>query len=173
PQDRYRILRALEVLEVTGKPLSQIHAEFQKEDLSLPIRWVGLTRPRPLQEAALKKRIQQMFQDGWLAEVQDLLSQGLKDWSPLQSVGYREILDFLQWDSKATLDSPKKIAADLSTLQDLITTRHMQLSKKQMTWFRRLPPDKTRWFDADIERLEAEKYLSNLIDHLALPLDPI
>lgn len=162
PQDRYRILRALEVLEVTGKPLSQIHSDFQREDLSLPIRWIGLNRPRALQETALQKRIQQMFSLGWLDEVQELLDQGLGPWAPLQSVGYREIVDFLQ------APAPQ---IDLLGLQKLITIRHMQLSKKQMTWFRRLPEATTQWFDSDVQKTEAQDYLSQMISHLAPPLD--
>jgi len=125
--DPQRILRALEVIELTGQPLSHLQREGRGEPL--PYRVVKLVRA-PRDREALHRRIAQRFramlEAGFETEVRGLLARG--DLSPslpaLRSVGYRQMLNFLL--GMCTKDQMVERA--------VIATR--QLAKRQFTWLR-------------------------------------
>ena len=140
PKDRYRIVRALTIMERENKTLSQIKKEFQQEKLKWPYIKVGLFLPK---EELLKKvstRTNQMLQQGWIEEVEQLLKKGLKDWKALNSIGYKEIQLYLKGQLKK------------EDLRYSIITSTMKLAKKQKTWFKK---DKSiQWFDAKTSPLK-------------------
>lgn len=125
--DPQRTLRALEVIEITGRPLSVLHAEERGDPL--PYRIVKLVRA-PLDRALLHQRIEarfrQMLDEGLEAEVRDLLSRG--DLSPelpsMRSVGYRQMLNYLLG----------AYSREEMVERSIIATR--QLAKRQFTWLR-------------------------------------
>ncbi|MCU7807939.1 MAG: tRNA (adenosine(37)-N6)-dimethylallyltransferase MiaA [Candidatus Thiodiazotropha sp. (ex Semelilucina semeliformis)] len=125
--DPQRILRALEVIEITGRPLSELHAENKREPL--PYRVLKLIRA-PEDRALLHRRIEQRFHQmlvaGFEDEVRGLLSQG--ELSPslpaMRSVGYRQMLNYLL----GTCSREEMIE------RAIIATR--QLAKRQFTWLR-------------------------------------
>ena len=125
--DPQRILRALEVIELTGRPLSQLQGEGR--GVPLPYRVVKLVRA-PRDRGELHRRIalrfQEMLESGFEAEVRRLLARG--DLSPslpaLRSVGYRQMLNFLL--GMCTKEQMMERA--------VIATR--QLAKRQFTWLR-------------------------------------
>ncbi len=127
PRDHYRIVRALDIIQATNKPLSQILADHQTQGprFPFPLLKIGLQRPKPELEAIIQARTKKMISDGLVQEVQTLTNDNLKDWEPLRSVGYKQCVDFLSNQISAT-DLPEKI-----------TQETMKLAKKQKTWFSR------------------------------------
>ncbi len=128
PNDPQRLQRALEVYEVSGKPLSAYHAEeADPESLPFSLHFMALI---PAQRAVLHKniahRLQSMLDRGFVDEVRALYDRGdLKPSLPaIRSVGYRQIWDYLAG------------AYDYQEMQyrALVATR--QLAKRQLTWLR-------------------------------------
>ncbi len=132
PNDAVRIVRALEVYATTGKPISQWQRRAESE---LPALKFGLTMPRNLLYQRIDARVDQMMAQGFLNEVQNLLSKGYnKDLPALKGLGYRHLIAHLM--GECTLDE-----AVARWKRD---TR--RFAKRQMTWFRREPV--IRWLDA-------------------------
>ncbi len=126
PNDRRRVVRALEVATLTGRPLS----DFQKEhDTRGPegVPVFALARPRKEICDRIDRRVVQMFEAGLVDEVRALITgpRPLHN-VPAQGVGYREVIDFL--NGRITL---KEAVAN-------IQARTRQFAKRQGTWFRGL-----------------------------------
>ena len=137
-QDRYRIIRALEVIRGTGKKWSDIQTDFSHETrlgpFSAPCVKIGLFRERESLRGIVAARVNRMLDAGWVDEVERLRKAGLGQWAPLQSVGYRQVQGYLDGQFSR------------GEMTELIVTATMQLAKRQMTWFRRDP--EIQWFDA-------------------------
>jgi len=125
PNDAVRIVRALEVYEMTGRPIS----EWQRRaDSELPALKFGLTMPRPLLYRRIEERVDQMMAQGFLQEVRNLLSKGYnKDLPALKGLGYRHLVAHLMGEMGLE-EAVKRWKRD---------TR--RFAKRQMTWFRREP----------------------------------
>jgi len=140
PKDRYRILRALSIIKKEKKTLTQIKKEFQPEQLKWPYIKVGLFLPKENLLERVIARTNQMLKQGWVEETERLLKQGLKNWKPLSSVGYKEIQLYLEGQIKK------------EDLAPAIVSSTMKLAKKQKTWFKK---DKSiQWFDARLPPLK-------------------
>jgi tRNA dimethylallyltransferase len=126
PHDRRRIVRALEVIGTTGRPLSQFQSEHS-HPAPAGVAVFALQRPRAELGARIDGRVVQMFSDGLVAEVR-ALEAGARPPGPVaaQGVGYREVLDHLA--GRAPLD--QTIAR--------VQIRSRQFAKRQATWFRGL-----------------------------------
>ena len=116
-----RVVRALEVCLVSGRPLSSFKSGGKKRDFE--IEKIGLERPREELYARIDRRVLNMMEDGLVEEVRSLLPY--RNLQALQTVGYKEIFDYL--DNKSTLDEAVRLIQR--------NTRHY--AKKQMTWWRR------------------------------------
>ncbi|HVK61369.1 MAG TPA: tRNA (adenosine(37)-N6)-dimethylallyltransferase MiaA [Bdellovibrionales bacterium] len=146
--DHYRIVRALEVLRHHGgrETLSEIRAKLLKSGPTsgFTTKKIGLFRKRDVLRQKVTMRVRLMMTAGFIEEVESLRARGLASWSPLSSVGYKEVQAFLEGSL------PK------NQLEDAIVTSTMQLAKRQMTWFRRDP--EVTWFDADENWPEAVRF---------------
>lgn len=131
PNDHYRLGRAIEMIRAHGRSVTEIEEEFRKfqAPFPYPLLKIGIKIDREILRERVRLRTQEMLDRDWVGEVQDLLDEGLKDWAPLSSVGYREIVQFLE----------QKSDKNLKNLEDLIIQSTMQLAKKQRTWFQRDP----------------------------------
>ncbi|HXO22596.1 MAG TPA: tRNA (adenosine(37)-N6)-dimethylallyltransferase MiaA [Thermoanaerobaculia bacterium] len=148
PGDTQRVLRALEVAAVTGRPLSAWIARqpFGKERTSAIA--VGLTLPRALLYDEIAGRVARMLERGWVREVESLLGRGLDPSLPaFQAIGYRQLVLHVQ--GEWSLD---RAASD--TIQ---ATR--RFAKRQETWFRKEP---VTWFAA----LAPEERFQRVLDHV-------
>jgi tRNA dimethylallyltransferase len=127
PNDTRRIIRALEVYEKTGRPISQWQKQFQTGRPAEHCRVFVLDWPRPALYARIDQRVEAMFTEGLVEEVRNLLAQS----QPLsktarQAVGYREVIEHL--------GGGRQLTDTIALLQ-----RHTrQLAKRQATWFRSL-----------------------------------
>ena len=115
-----RVVRALEVCMVSGRPLSSFKSGGKKRDFE--IEKIGLERPREELYARIDRRVLKMMDEGLVDEVRSLLPY--RDCQALQTVGYKEIFDYL--DNKIPLDEAVRLIQR--------NTRHY--AKKQMTWWR-------------------------------------
>ena len=136
PHDTFRIVRALEIYEITGHPISAYHQEHQLAPPLFDVLKIGLSRQREVLYERINRRVDLMIEEGLVDEVKSLLKRGYSsELKPLQSIGYRHIVDFfeghLSWED--TLQSLK---------QD--TRRY---AKRQMTWFN--ADSQVKWMDAD------------------------
>ena len=123
--DRYRILRSLAIIKSEGCSVSEIKRQFFQEKLPWACLKIGLDISRDELVKRVEKRTHNMLKSGLIEEVEDLLSRGLENWKPLQSVGYRESVLFLKG----------KLSKD--TLYSQIVQNTLSLAKKQKKWFQR------------------------------------
>lgn len=125
PNDLVRIVRALEVFEITGSPISRLHREYREAKPPLNAVQVALDVPRAALYDRIDRRVDEMIAAGWIEEVKALLEAGHRDdIFRLKPQGYRELAAHL--DGECTLEE---------TL-DLIKQNTRRLAKRQLTWFR-------------------------------------
>ncbi len=142
PGDLKRIVRALEVFEVTGRPLSVHHAEHRLAEPSFEALKLGLAPPRAVLYAAIERRFGAMLAAGLVEEVRRLLAVGPSSNAPVfDAIGYRQIAAFLRGE----LGLEDAIA--------LAKRESRRLAKRQLTWFRRDPA--IRWLDPEGAEEEA------------------
>lgn len=141
PNDRQRIIRALEVFEATEKKMSEWQQEHGFKESPFETLKIGLNRDREELYKLINNRCDKMIADGLVEEVKGLLDKGYNlDLKALQSVGYRHVGLFLS-GSKNLEDAVYLMKRD---------TRH--LAKRQLTWFR--SDKEIRWFHPEKERKE-------------------
>lgn len=150
PQDRYRIVRALEAMATlsSGQTLTSVREAFDRRAQGRfgkrRLATIGLRSPKADLERRVRKRVQTMLQQGLLNEVEAVAAAGLLERPALQSVGYKQCLTYRQ----APLAE-----RSLARLEDEIVQATLKLAKKQRTWFTR--DKETHWFDAETQRREA------------------
>lgn len=139
PNDRYRIVRALEVFETTGKRMSQWQKEHGFPESTFEILKVGLNRERQELYELINRRCDEMIAHGLVEEVKGLAAKGYGlDLPALQSVGYKQIGLYLRGE----------LALDKAIALVKRDTRH--LAKRQLTWFR--ADKEIVWFHPEGER---------------------
>ena len=143
PNDVKRVVRALEVYRLTGKPISERQREFSAPPLVSPGRVFILTWRRESLYARIERRVDLMMASGFLAEVERLtaLERPMSATSS-QAVGYRELAEVLRGET---------------TLEDAVVKikQHTRnLAKRQETGFRSLERDGARRVDADGKTLD-------------------
>jgi len=135
PSDEKRIVRALEVWELTGVPLSKIHSRGARPLDVDDITVVALDAPRRWLADRIEERTRRMVAAGLLAETRDLLAK-VKNAAapPLNAIGYRQMVQLLQGE----------LDAETAFARVVRETGH--LAKKQRTWFKN--ERRAVWLDA-------------------------
>jgi tRNA dimethylallyltransferase len=118
-----RVVRALEVCLMTGKPFSSFKTS-QKKKRDFQIEKIGLTRPREVLYDRINRRVLQMIDDGLVDEVRSLV--GYRDLAALQTVGYKEIFD---WFDGTTESLDKAV--------ELIQRNTRRYAKRQLSYWGR------------------------------------
>ena len=127
-QNARRVIRALEVIRLTGKPFSEQRAEWQSPSTlnSQPSTLLGLQRSPPDLHSRINARVDEMFARGLVEETRALLQQGLEqNKTAMQAIGYRQVVEHLRGE--------RSLAETIA----LAKLRTRQFAKRQMTWFRR------------------------------------
>jgi len=128
PNDIYRIIRALEVFEISGNPISKRHREHRFSELRYRVLKLGLYLDREALYKRIDQRVDMMISEGLIEEVRAILKQGYSpDLKSMKAIGYSHVIDHLM--GNCSLDNAVK------TLKR--DTR--RYSKRQMTWFRADP----------------------------------
>ncbi len=126
PADRQRILRALEVHELTGVPLTE-HWRRQETAPRYRAILVAPQRERAELYARIETRVDRMFTSGLVQEVESLLASGVPSSShAMKAIGYREVADHLE--GRLPLEEAVRLTK--------VATRH--LAKRQITWLRHM-----------------------------------
>ena len=150
PRDLFRTIRALEVLDSTGIPISfyrEQHRFGERPYLTLKI---GLETNRVVLYHRIEQRVDQMIERGFLQEVQGLMEMGYgAELKPMQSLGYKQMVQFLLKRS-GWAEAVREMKRD---------TRHY--AKRQLTWFKANP--EVHWRDVSTDRekvfLEVKSFL--------------
>ena len=124
PNDAFRIIRALEVYELTGKTISEWHRAHRFADRPFRVLKIGLCMDREILYCRIDQRVDDMVRAGLVDEVKRLLGMGYAaDLRSLRAIGYRHMVDFIEgrfsWD-----EALRTFKRD--------TRRY---AKRQMTWF--------------------------------------
>ncbi len=128
PNDRQKLIRALEMIVLTGETASALQGRPRDTLTGMQVVKLGLTPPRPLLNDRLNKRCVSMFDHGLIEEVGSLLAAGYPSGSKaLQSLGYKQAIMVVAGE-----------ASRVSALEECqVKTR--QYAKRQLTWFRKEP----------------------------------
>jgi tRNA dimethylallyltransferase len=126
PNDLTRIIRALEVFELTGITITQHHENHQKQGGFRDALTYVINPPKDILEQRIRKRALLMLEDGFVDEVKNLLDMGYCcELRSMQSVGYKQVCDFL------------KGGISENDLYESIVKAHMKYVKHQKTWFKK------------------------------------
>ncbi|MFB9378013.1 tRNA (adenosine(37)-N6)-dimethylallyltransferase MiaA [Kineococcus gynurae] len=149
PSNGRRIVRALEVGELTGQPFA---ASLPAPTPALPHVTIGLAVPREQLDARIDGRVRRMWDAGLVAEVEELLTRGLRDGrTASRALGYAQVIEAL--DGRTT-------EAEAAELTARLTRR---FARKQESWFRRDPG--VLWLDAPDGR-DAPSLAAEALDRL-------
>ena len=143
PNDRKRIVRALEVYEITGKPISSLQEQFEAEKSIHNWNIIGLRREKTVENKQINARVKKMIDSGLVDEVKSLLAED----KPLSqqarcAIGYAEIIEYL--DGRITLDDAI----------ELIKKNTRRLAKNQRTWFKTFK--NVNWLDIEEDKSPEE-----------------
>jgi tRNA dimethylallyltransferase len=138
PNDSKRIVRALEVYKITGKPISSFQKQWEKREIQHDWTIVGLRRERTDANSRINRRVKRMISDGLVDEVKSLLDEG----RPLSkqarcAIGYAEIIEYLNG------------RMNLEDATELIKKNTRRLAKSQRTWFKTFKD--VHWLDVEAD----------------------
>ncbi len=149
PNDRQRIIRALEVYHLTGKPISELQGRHRFKKQRYCSLKIVISRPRDELYRRINERVHQMITQGLVREVESLLEEGFSpQLNSMKSIGYQHIARYISGE------------ISLSRAVELLQRDTRRYAKRQLTWFR---GDKDyRWFTPqqyDEIREEIRKFL--------------
>jgi len=153
PNDPQRVQRALEVYELSGKPLSDFFDGSQARDLPYhQIKLIVAPHDRKVLHDIIAKRFHTMLEQGFIAEVEQLYQRGdLSEKMPsIRAVGYRQAWSYLQGED------------DLAGMTEKAIIATRQLAKRQFTWLRK-----------ETDALTFETGQRNLIDQVLNSIAPL
>ena len=157
-RDKKRLVRAMEVFQITGEPFSsfnQVYSEAQSTFRYDTVR-IGLCLPREHLYKRINERVDRMMQNGLLDEVVSLREQGLGiSYPSMQSIGYKQLLMYLDG------------TYSLSTAIEEIKKASRHLAKRQITWFKRDPG--ITWFDCteqDLAKTEIMNFVTKRLSNV-------
>jgi tRNA dimethylallyltransferase len=149
PNNLKRVIRALEVYYLTGKPISQLQSEM-KPEINFETVQIGLNWDRKKLYKRIEERVDMMIEQGLIEEVKRLRELGYdKNLNALQTVGYKEVFDYL--DGIISYDR----------MIYLIKRNSRRYAKRQLTWFRQ--DKRIIWIDVD-ERTDFNELADKVID---------
>ncbi len=138
PNDLRRIVRAMEVFEITGTPISELQRQWDRERTKHRCAFVGIRRKMEDQSHRTNMRVKRLVEMGWADECRALLAESTPlSTSARQALGYREMFDYIE--GSLTLEDAVE--------QIKIGTR--RFSKSQRTWFKRFRG--AHWFDVQAD----------------------
>mgnify|MGYP006280329297 FL=1 len=152
PADEYRTLRALEVYEASGRPLSSFPAPKElRDDLEMVL--VGLDRPREELYTRIEERVDAMMAAGLPEEVESLFEAGYQPSDPgMRGIGYREFCEAYVEEPSRGIAFSRYPAALLADISEAIKTNTRHYAKRQRTFLRSIPT--VEWVPAeDVERI--------------------
>ena len=162
--DTYRLLRALEVLRLSGRPLSSFEVSGANARQAAACRFilVGLSRPREELYRRIDARCAAMFAQGLPDEVRKLYDRGYTPRDPgLRAIGYREF--FVQGEPSGSPDEAGsyRLSNDIAGVQALVAQNSRRYAKRQITFFASLPG--VQWIEAGDDDAETADRVREII----------
>ncbi len=152
PNDQPKVQRALEVYQILGKPLSQVHGHHQFADQPYPFLLLGLTMDRKTLYRRIEDRVEWEIHKGLVQETQSLMDRGYdRQLGSMKGLGYRQFSGYLAGEYSYE-EAVRLLKRD---------TRHF--AKRQMTWFRKEP--QIHWLHLD-EKEIPEIAANRIVDHI-------
>lgn len=143
--DTKRIIRAIEIYEMTGKKMSENYSNFRKENDDFELVIIGLNRDRQKLYERINLRVDIMMENGLVDEVRDLLERGFtKDMTSMKAIGYKEVIEYIEGNM------------DYDEMVEILKRNSRRFAKRQLTWFRR--DERIKWFDYDEYENSEEMY---------------
>lgn len=133
--DRKKIIRAIEIIKSTGKPLAAC-----KKPPEFDVEWIGLNFPRTELYDRINKRVDLMIKNGLIEETQALLNKHGRIDNILYTIGYQEIVSYL--DGLLTLEEAT----------DKLKQNTRRYAKRQLTWFRKNPNIKWNFYPETLKK---------------------
>jgi tRNA dimethylallyltransferase len=128
PRDRKRLVRALEVYLLTGRPLTSHFAATASPLAGARVLDIGLNLPRPILRARVTQRVDDQFARGVVREVKDLLAAGVpRSAHAFSGLVYRQVLELIDG------------IRDEAATRELIVRENMRYARRQLIWFRKEP----------------------------------
>jgi tRNA dimethylallyltransferase len=128
PRDRKRLVRALEVYRLTGRPLTAHFAETASLIADYDVVTIGLRLPRPALEARVRRRVDEQFARGIRAEVDALIASGVPETAhAFSGLVYRQVIEW------------RRGARDEAATRELIVRENLRYARRQLLWFRHEP----------------------------------
>ena len=150
PRDQLRLVRALEVYFLTGRPLTAHFAETRAPLDFCTVVPVGVRLPAALTSERVIRRVDQQFARGLMDEVRGLLERGVPETSrPFGGLVYRQALELLHG------------VRDLTATKALIVQENRQYARRQLIWFRKEP--NLRWFDGPGESADVIERVTRIL----------
>jgi tRNA dimethylallyltransferase len=136
--DAKRLIRALEVFELTGQPISSFQTEWETPKLRHRAKWIGLSWDREVLNRRINARVTAMMYAGWVYETRRLVEKhGRLSKTAGEATGYAQLIAHLEG----------RMSPEDATEQIKIATR--QLARRQMKWFRRW--EQLKWVDGALD----------------------
>lgn len=144
--DRKRLIRLIEYFRITGKKLSKI----SNEKADFRFLKIGLIQERQAIYKNINLRVDRMFEEGFVSEVETLRSK-YRNWSKtaLQAIGYKELISYL--NGEISLDDSR----------ELIKQRTRQFAKRQITWFKK--EEGAIWINTE-NLVDAQQRIDNIVE---------
>jgi tRNA dimethylallyltransferase len=138
PRDRKRLVRALEVYLLTGRPLTDHFADTVSPVAGFDVLPIGLNLPRPQLRERVARRVDEQFARGVVEEVRSLMARGVPAAAhAFSGLVYRQVVEMLQG------------ARTEAETRELIVRENMRYARRQLIWFRKEP--NVQWLDASDE----------------------
>lgn len=137
-----RVIRALEVYDITGTRFSELNTDIRKANSKYECILVGLSMDRKLLYERINKRVDEMISEGLVDEVKDMLNKGYhKNLVSMKAIGYKEIIDYLEGNMS------------LEEAVNILKRNTRRFAKRQYTWF--LKDKNVKWFEIkDINEID-------------------
>lgn len=148
-----RVIRALEVYDITGTKFSELNTDIRKQSNKYECILVGLSMDRKILYERINQRVDKMIADGLVEEVRSLIDKGYdKNLVSMQAIGYKEIIEYLEGNT---------------TLEDAINIlkrNTRRFAKRQYTWF--LKDNNVKWFEIENTK-EIDLILEKINEYLS------
>jgi tRNA dimethylallyltransferase len=152
PNNIKRVVRALEVTEITGEKYSE-NSNFRKYSEKYDFIIIGLEMNRKLLYNRINARVDEMIKEGLFDEVKELYQEGYDNtYQSMQAIGYKEVIDYIE----------RKTSKEEAVR--LIKRNTRRFAKRQITWFK--PDDRIRWFDISDYRNTYNSTLNKILSYI-------
>ena len=146
-----RVIRALEVYDLTGIKFSELNTDIRKESNKYDCILIGLSMERKVLYERINQRVDEMLSNGLIEEVKSLIDKGYdKNLVSMMGIGYKEIIDYLEGNM------------DLEETVNILKRNTRRFAKRQFTWF--LKDENVKWFSMD-NLEEVDNTIKDILDY--------